>query len=60
MNPEANVGSAYLALGNGIHLAMEGSSKCHSSIKPDGVTMMNVSEETKLKSSMPILRGILN
>jgi hypothetical protein len=39
-------------------LEIEGSSKCHNSIEPTGVTMMNMFGETKLKSSMPLLRQI--
>lgn len=59
-NPSANRGNAYLALGYGIDLEMEGSWKCHNSRTPIGVTRMNVSDETKLKSSIPILRVIVN
>ena len=60
MNPSANGGSSYLAFGKGLARDMEGSWKYHNSMKPIGVTIINVSDETKLKSSMPILRVMVN
>jgi hypothetical protein len=60
MNPGASWGNAYLALAKGIDSDMEGSSNCHNSMKPIGVTIINIFDETKLKSSMPILRVMVN
>jgi len=60
MNPSANGGSSYLTCGKGLARDMEGSWKYHNSMRPNGVTIINVSDETKLKSSMPILRVMVN